>query len=75
MQRELAACSATGIFIGVDVRSDGRLFVTLWRDGRPNAIYMGVDSGDALGRVLPQAVSEAVEMAAQPLGASAESGV
>lgn len=50
------------IFIGIDVEGD-KLKITLWRDGKRNAMYAPVARDWALQRSLPQAIDEAIAFA------------
>lgn len=58
------------VFVGIDVHADGTVAVRLWRGQKWNALYARCDMQTALARHLPQALAEAVEMAAQSAAAS-----
>lgn len=51
------------VFIGIDVDANGKLMVTLWRGTQRNACYVPADKATVLGRLLPQAIDEAFEIA------------
>lgn len=70
-----ARCGSSQVFIGIDVEPDGRLAVTLWRGSRRDSTYACVDKAQALARVLPQAIDEAIALLQGVASPTSEAGV